>query len=242
MAHAAARERAPTPAVEVAPGTIVVYSDIGCPWAHIAVWRLHDARRRLHLADAVHFDHRVFPLELFNSQPTPRDELEAEQDTCAAIAPRAGWQHWSGPDWTYPVTMLPPMEAVQAAKEQSLAASEELDIGLRRAFWAESRCVSLRHVILEVASGCENVDLAQLADAIDSGRVRHRIFEQWEIAKTDAVSGSPHLFLADGWNAQGPGLELNWSERSDGQWVPTLVRDDTAAIYGDLVRRAAATG
>jgi len=35
--------------VEVAPGTIVVFSDIGCPWAHVAVWRLHDARRRLGL-------------------------------------------------------------------------------------------------------------------------------------------------------------------------------------------------
>jgi predicted DsbA family dithiol-disulfide isomerase len=229
---------APSPAVEVAAGTIVVYSDIGCPWAHIAVWRLHDARRRLGLTDTVHFDHHVFPLELFNSQPTPRDELEAEVDTCTQIAPRAGWQRWSAPDWAYPVTMLPPMEAVQAAKEQSLAASEDLDIGLRRAFWAESRCISLRHVILEVASECETVDLAHLADALDSGRARHRLFEQWEIAKTDAVNGSPHLFLADGWSAENPGLELDWRQREDGQWAPSLVRDD-ADLYLELIRRAA---
>jgi len=241
MAQLAAQGPAETPAVAVEPGTIAVYSDIGCPWAHIAVWRLHEARRRLRLTDTVHFDHRVFPLELFNSQPTPRDELEAEQGVCATIAPRAGWQPWSAPDWTYPVTMLPPMEAVQAAKEQSLAASEELDIGLRRAFWAESRCISLRHVILEVASECDSVDLAQLADAIDSGRARHRLFEQWEISKTDAVSGSPHLFLADGWNAQNPGLDLDWSERQDGQWVPTLVRDATPAAYEQIVRKAAAS-
>jgi predicted DsbA family dithiol-disulfide isomerase len=233
-----AQASASPPAVDVAPGTIVIYSDIGCPWAHIAVWRLNDARRRMRLTDAVRFDHRVFPLELFNSQPTPRDELEAELDACMDIEPRAGWQRWSAPDWAYPVTMLPPMEAVQAAKEQSLEAQEELDIGLRRAFWAESRCVSLRHVILEVARDCEHVDLVQLADAMDSGRARHAIFEQWEIAKTDAVQGSPHLFLADGWNAENPGLQMNWSQRDDGQWAPSLVSDDRD-VYLGLVRRAA---
>ncbi len=225
-----------TPPVEVDPGTVVVFSDMGCPWAHVAVWRLHEARRRLRLGDAVRFDHRVFPLELFNSQPTQRPGA-AELGFCMRLAPHAGWQPWSAPESAWPVTMLPPMEAVQAAKEQSLGASEELDIGLRRAFWGESRCISLRHVILEVASQCGSVDLATLADAIDSGRARRRLIEQWEVAKTDAVSGSPHLFAADGFAAQNPGLELDWREE-DGDWIPTLVRDD-AAIYEQIVRRAA---
>jgi predicted DsbA family dithiol-disulfide isomerase len=136
--------------------------------------------------------------------------------------------------------MLPPLEAVLAAKEQSLEASEELDIGLRRAFWAESRCVSLRHVILEVASECEHVDLAQLAEALDRGRARHRLFEQWEIAKTDRVQGSPHLFLADGWNAENPGLELDWRQGEDGQWSPTVISDDPH-VYEELIRRTAGT-
>ena len=117
----------PAPALAAEPGTVQVWSDIGCPWAHAAVWRLWDARRRLGLEDRVRFDHRVFPLELFNSEPTPRNELEPEIPICSSLAPRAGWQAWSGPDWAYPVTMLPPMEAVQAAKEQGLAASEALD-------------------------------------------------------------------------------------------------------------------
>jgi predicted DsbA family dithiol-disulfide isomerase len=227
---------APTPRVEVDPGTVVVYSDMGCPWAHVAVWRLREAQRRLRLGGSVHLDHRVFPLELFNSQPTPRPGA-GELGFCMQLAPRAGWQAWSSPDLAWPVTMLPPMEAVQAAKEQSLAASEELDIGLRRAFWGESRCISLRHVILEVASRCEAVDLETLADAIDSGRARHRLFEQWNVAKTDAVRGSPHLFTADGFAAQNPGLELDWREEA-GEWIPALVRDD-AAIYEQIVRRAA---
>jgi len=226
---------------DVAPGTIVVYSDIGCPWAHVAVWRLHDARRRLALDAAVSFDHRVFPLELFNSQPTPKDELSVELDACASLAPRAGWQAWSAPEWTWPATMLPAMEAVQAAKEQGLSASEQLDRGLRRAFWGESRCVSLRHVILEVAAACDGVELEALAAAIDSGRARHAVFEQYELAKTDAVDGSPHLFLADGTNLQNPGIEATWEEGGDGFWRPTIVHDDPT-IYDDLLRRAAHRG
>jgi predicted DsbA family dithiol-disulfide isomerase len=227
------------PIVEVAPGTIVIFSDIGCPWAHVAVWRLHDARRRLGLEGRVAFDHRVFPLELFNSQPTPRDELEVEWDACAGLAPRAGWQAWSAPAWTWPSTMLPPMEAVQAAKEQGFVASEQLDRGLRRAFWGESRCVSLRHVILEVAAECDGLDLETLADALDSGRARHLLFEQYAVARTDAVSGSPHLFLADGTNVQNPGIEATWEQGSDGYWRPTVVADDPAA-YERLVTAAAA--
>jgi predicted DsbA family dithiol-disulfide isomerase len=223
----------------VAPGTVQVWSDIGCPWAHVAVWRLWDARRRLGLTDRVRFDHRVFPLELFNSEPTPRNELEPEIPVCASLAPRAGWRAWAGPDWAYPVTMLPAMEAVQAAKDQGLAVSEALDRGLRRAFWGESRCVSLRHVILEVASETDGLDLAALADALDAGRARRAIFDQWETAKTDAVQGSPHLFAPDGTNAQNPGLEMDWTQGDGGIWLPTILRDDTSA-YEDLVRRAAA--
>jgi predicted DsbA family dithiol-disulfide isomerase len=226
--------------VEVAPGTIVVFSDIGCPWAHLAVWRLHDARRRLGLEGSVAFDHRVFPLELFNSQATPRDELAVEWEACAALTPRAGWHAWSGPDWAWPATMLPPMEAVQAAKEQGLAASEQLDRGLRRAFWGESRCVSLRHVILEVAAECDGLDLEALADAFDSGRARHLLFEQYEVAQSVAVDGSPHLFLADGTSVQNPGIEATWEQGTDGFWRPTIVRDDPS-VYDDLLRRAAAS-
>lgn len=224
--------------MQVAPNTVVVWSDLGCPWAHIAVWRLHHARSRLGLEEVVRFDHRVFPLELFNSQPTPRPSLEAEFDYCAELAPRAGWQRWTGPDWSWPTTMLPAMEAVQAAKEQGLRASEELDRGLRRAFWAESRCVSLRHVILEVAAECESVDLEQLADAIDSGRARSRIADDWETAKGDEVRGSPHLFAPDGWNAQNPGLRMTWRQEEDGSWVPTIHRD-RVEVYDEILRRAA---
>jgi predicted DsbA family dithiol-disulfide isomerase len=218
------------------PGTIQVWSDLSCPWSHAVVWRLWDARRRIGVEDRVRFDHHAFPLELFNSEPTPRPVRDAERPIVAELAPRAGWQAWSGPDHAWPVTMLPPTEAVLAAKEQSLEASEELDRGLRRAFWGESRCISLRHVILEVALETEAVDVTALAEAIDDGRARRALMEDWAIARGDEVRGSAHLFAPDGTNAQNPGLEIAWSDEAGGR--PGVVRDDLSEL-DDLVRRGA---
>jgi len=225
--------------MQVSPNTLAVWSDLSCPWSHAVVWRLHDARRRLSLEQRVAFDHHAFPLELFNSEPTPRPRREAEWEVAATLAPRAGWQRWSAPDHAWPVTMLPPMEAVQAAKRQSLGAAAELDRALRRAFWAESRCISLRHVILEVAAECEGVDLGALADAIDDGRARAALFDDWAVARGDEVRGSAHLFAPDGTNAQNPGITIGW--RTEGEpagGVPVIEADRPSAI-DDLVRRAA---
>lgn len=219
--------------MDVPPNTIAVWSDIGCPWSHAVVWRLHDARHRLGLTGRLALDHHVFPLELFNSEPTPRPLREAEWEVAATLAPRAGWQAWSAPDHAWPVTMLPPMEAVQAAKLQSLAASEELDRGLRRAFWGESRCISLRHVILEVANESDAVDVAGLAAALDDGLARRALMDDWAVARGDEVRGSAHLFAPDGTNAQNPGITIAWSGDH-----PVIERDDAGAI-DDFVRRAA---
>src|SRR5437588_6355376 len=132
--------------VNVAPGTIAVFADIACPWAHLAVHRLHTTRHRLGLEVRVQFDLRAYPLEVSNARPTPKRILDAEIPVVGALDPWAGWQVWQRDDFTYPVSSLLALEAVQAAKEQGLPVSEGLDLALRRALFAESRCISLRHV------------------------------------------------------------------------------------------------
>lgn len=223
--------------MNVAPGTVQVWSDLGCPWSHAVVWRLWDARRRLGLEDRVRFDHHAFPLELFNSEPTPKPRTDAEWPVAREIAPRAGWQAWDAPEHAWPVTMLPPIEAVAAAKAQSLRASEDLDRALRRAFWAESRCISLRHVILEVAGECESVDVGALAEALDAGRARRAILDDWAVARGDEVRGSAHLFAPDGTHDQNPGITIGWTD-DGGAGRYTVEADDPSAI-DELVRRAA---
>src|SRR5688572_24299425 len=102
--------------VSVSDSTIVVFADIGCPWAHLCIHRLHSTRASMGLEGQIRFDLRSFPLEIFNQQPTPKKVLDAEISVAGALDPDAGWQMWQAPEHEYPVTTLPALEAVQAAK------------------------------------------------------------------------------------------------------------------------------
>ena len=223
--------------IEAPPGTIVVYADITCPWAHLAVYRLHAARTKLGLDGEVLFDIRSFPLELFNEQPTPKNILDAEISVVGGLDPEAGWQMWQRPESEYPVTSMPALESVQAAKEQSLVGSEALDRRLRVGFFGESRVISLRHEILDMASECPSLDVGALAEALDSGRARNDVMEQAERAKEDDVQGSPHVFLPDGTSVHNPGVEFEW-EGEHGKGFPKVISDHPE-VYLELVQQAA---
>lgn len=219
------------------PGTIAIYSDTWCAFGHLAVHRLHAARSRLGLEDTVRFDHRAFPMELLNGNPGSRPGSDSEVPTVGACEPDAGWQLWQAPDWLYPSTSLPALEAVQAAKEQSLRASEQLDRGLRAAFWTQSRCISNRAVILAVAAALPDVDAQLLEDALELGTARATLARHTRESRSDAVVCSPHIFLPDGSDHANPGVDVAWQ----GDWgvgYPLITRDDPT-VYDDLVRLAA---
>jgi predicted DsbA family dithiol-disulfide isomerase len=224
--------------VDVAAGTLLIYSDIACPWATLALAGLWEARERLGLADRVRFDHRAFPLELFNSRPHPRAGLDAEIPVIGALAPDFTWSVWRRRPEEYPVTTLLPLEAVQAAKEQSVAASEQLDLALRRAFFSDSRCISLRSEIEQAAKACADLDLTALMDALDEGRARRAVIDQWRAADTDdRIKGSPHVFLPDGSDSHNPGVAMHM-QGEHGRGFPVIDSFD-GSVYGDLIKRAA---
>ncbi|HZB97085.1 MAG TPA: DsbA family protein [Candidatus Sulfotelmatobacter sp.] len=220
------------------PSTIVIYADIACPWSHVAVHRLHKIRGELGLQEAIRFDHRVFPLELINRRPTPRRILDAEIPVAGALDPSAGWQLWQGPEAWWPVTTLLALEAVQAAKEQGLRASEELDRALRLAFFRDSRCISMMHVVIDVARQCSGVDTDALRRSLEEGRARRLLFEQFHAIEKVGVRGSPHLFFHDGSDAFNPGVQMHW-EGEHGRGFPVVEKDDPS-VYEQLLQRAAA--
>jgi len=219
-------------------GVIVVFSDIWCSFAHATIHRLHEARRKLGLEGRVAFDHRAFPLELLNKAPSPRTGTDSEVGRMGSVEPRAGWQLWQDKDWLFPSSTLLALEAVQAAKAQGLHASEQLDLALRKAFWAESKCISNYHVILDAAASTGAVDVAALAEALDDGRARRALSDQAAISATDAVNCSPHLFLPDGTDHANPGIEVGW-EGDYGVGWPVIGADDPSVVE-DLLKRSAA--
>jgi predicted DsbA family dithiol-disulfide isomerase len=219
------------PAVE--PGTIVIFSDLSCAFAHLCVHRLHEARLRMG-AD-VRFVHRPFVLEEINEFPIPKHFLDSEVPQIAPLDITAGWRVWTEPPETWPVSTLLAMEAVQAAAEQSPAAHEQLDRALRRAFFDEHRCITMRHVVLEVAETCSAVDVDHLAGALDAGSCRASLMETFRAAR-EFVQGSPQLFFADGASVHNPGVDVTW-HGDQGTGYPAVSWSDPT-IHESLIRRA----
>ena len=221
--------------IDVPPKSMVLFSDIACPWAHAAVHRWHETRSRLGLDGEISLHHSFFPVELFNERPTPKRTLDAEIPVAGALAPDAGWQSWQRQTYEYPVTTLPALEAVACAADQDVEAAARLDRALRAAFFGKSLCISMRHVVLEVAAGCEGLDTAVLAEALDSGRHRTTVMRDKELAESSAVKGSPHFFAPDGSDWHNPGVEMHW-EGPGGNGFPVVDKDDPSA-YEEMFDR-----
>jgi predicted DsbA family dithiol-disulfide isomerase len=215
------------------PGVITVYGDLLCPFASLAIAGLRAARDRL--GRDVRLDIRAFPLELINKAPHSYGRLEAEKAMLVGIAPGLGWRRWHAAPSKWPVTSLLPLEAVQTAKRASiggLAASEELDSALRRAFFVDSRCIALLPVVLEVAEECAQVDSYQLWVALKEGAGRAEVFAQLGEQERGAVRASPHVFTAEGRDWLNPGLEMD----HPGDY-PVFKRYD-AGVYEEIVSAA----
>jgi predicted DsbA family dithiol-disulfide isomerase len=194
------------------PRVVTVWSDIGCPWATLTLHKLRTRARQRN--QIVMIDHRAFPLELFNRMPTPKFIVDAEMVTIAGCCPDVGWCIWPGPECTYPITTLLPMEAVQAAKDPSiggLVASDELDSALRTAFYCGGQCISIYSVIMDLARKCPHVDVEKLGAALAQGVGRSAVFRQWEVAKRPEIQGSPQLFTAAGFVMHNPGVTYHWT-------------------------------
>jgi predicted DsbA family dithiol-disulfide isomerase len=218
----------PTP-VRVAAGTIAVFSDLTCPFAHIAIHRLFVARERLDAAHDVRIDHHAFPIELLNRAPGTRHGSDSEVPVLGPLEPDAGWQIWQGPDYHYPSTILLAFEAVQAVKAQSLEVSERFDRAVRRAFWAESRPIHLHDELLSIAATVDGVEVAALDDALRTGTYRSAVFDDLDTVRSGAVRMSPHLFLPDGTDITNPGIEVHWQ----GEWAkgfPVVDGDDPSIV------------
>ena len=209
--------------VDVQPGTIVLFSDIACPWATVAVERFHEARERS--GAPVTLVHRAFPLELVNDRPTPKPILDAEIPVTAKLV-NGVFRSWSGQLHEWPVTTLLALEAVRAAGDRA----EALDRALRRAFFHDSRCISMRSVVLDVA---ESVG-ADVEAALDDGRYRRAVMDDLALARSRSVKGSPHAFLPDGTDVHNPGIVLHWTAGR-----PVIDTDDPK-VWDDLLSRGGA--
>ncbi|GEM_PF-859497 len=215
-------------------GALVLFSDVACPWATVAVLRLRAARESLGLTTSLPIIHLAHPLELWFERPLARRVIDAEIPVCAAATPGFGWSLWQGRLDEYPVSSVLALEAVQAARRQSERAAEELDLALRTALFVRSRCISLRHEVLDVTRWCPSLDAARLAADLDAGVARSAVTRQGLAARDGAAPCTGYVVLPDGTGVCNPGVTTAWLGPSLPRGVPVLEHDDPD-IYLDVV-------
>jgi predicted DsbA family dithiol-disulfide isomerase len=176
--------------------TIALYSDVYCPYAYLTIFRLRklrdDYRGRVTIA------YKSLALEYVNKQPTPKPVLDNEMPVLMLEEPEIPYQPWHAPDSEWPVTMWPAFEAIKCAERQGAEQAAELDWAIRVAFFAESRCISMRHVLFDLAEQTR-LDMRQFADDFDNGVAKRQVLQEaqegWEQLK---VNGSPTFVLPSG--------------------------------------------
>jgi hypothetical protein len=213
------------------PGALVFRSDVICPWATVALIRLRRARAELGL-DHIPIIPLAHALELRLKAPIPRRIVDAEIVLCAAAEPGFGWSPWFGPLDEFPVSTLLALEAVQAARIQSEAAAERLDLELRQAFFVRSRCITMLNEVLSAARSCE-LDISALEQALEAGLTRSAVLRQSQEGNCSGV-----VVLPDGSEHCNPGVRTRWIGTKLPQVAPQVVSDDPATVR-ELVAHAA---
>lgn len=186
------------------PVTVALYSDVHCPYAYLVTYRLRQLRDSYR--GKLIISYKSLALEYVNRRPTPKPILDNETPILMLEEPEIPYQPWSAPLSEWPVTMWPAFEAIKCAERQGPEAAAELDWAIRTAFFAESKCISMRHVLFELAEKC-GLDMARFADDFDSGVTKRQVLEEaqtgWERLK---VAGSPTLVLPSGEQVNSLGL------------------------------------
>lgn len=223
---------------EILP-TIEVFSDIHCPWGYLATFRLRQLEQEWQ--GRVRLAWRCLPLEVVNSRGTPKRIIDQELPYLLQVEPDIPARPWRRAEWEYPVTLLPAFEALKCAEAQGDQAAYTMNWALRRAFFAESRCISLRHVLIDIARE-SGLDVARFTDDFDSGRYKHLVMEEsergWNILK---VNGSPTLVLPSGEQRPNPGTpELLWDadEQVVGFKAGDYPESDPLDIYRAILESA----
>lgn len=235
-AHFGNRERVSADApIRTGDFAIVVYSDIACPWAHIAVHRLLRTLAQHGLDHEIGIDHRAFSLELVNGTAISSEMLVAEIPACRELEPTAPWPTGPGP-WEFATSTLVALEAVQAAKTQGIGASVRLDTALRRAMFEGLARFDNEAGVVEIATMVEGLDGEELQSALGSGRHRAEVERQTSESRPD-VAGSPTLILPDGSMHHNPGISMHWDDHPGGRLV---IDGDDPDVHLELVERCLA--
>ena len=195
---------------------IEVYADIVCPFTHVALRRLTEAREGRHASVPIRV--HAWPLEWVNGHPLDRALVGREIDALRASVASELFTGFDTGVW--PRTSLPAFGLAASAYAHEDATGEVISLALRDAVFEQGLDIADIDVLRHIGApyGVTPLDAAAARAAV------HRDFER---GRDRLVRGSPHFFVGDrGWFC--PSLDIS---HNDGNFDIAVAEDRLREFY-----------
>jgi predicted DsbA family dithiol-disulfide isomerase len=182
--------------------TLVLYEDPLSPWCLIAEERIRAAAAEV--PGPFQIEYAPFPL-----RPDPRAFTKGERKAFARVARRAAREPeakgltadlWLSAD--PPLTSVPALTALAAARLQGPAREKALRKALQDAAFQQGVNVTRRDVLLELAER-SGLDVTKFVGALKSCHIERGIRAAFEDALDKGIDGAPALVIGDEWLVAG---------------------------------------
>ena len=193
---------APSMNAPVKPLQVVVYQDVLCGWCYLLERRLAPLKEEF--KNQVVWRIRPYPLRPVERALSAKDldewqhELERarKEPEGTALTPDL----WSGPD--LPLSSLPPLIALEAARLQGPNLRERLAAAMQRAALESGINVTRSDIIFELAAR-EGLEMNRFAAVFQSPETKRLILQEHELAEERGVKGVPTLVVNGKWMISG---------------------------------------
>jgi predicted DsbA family dithiol-disulfide isomerase len=200
---------------------IEVYADIVCPFTHVGLRRLSEARHERGIARPLRV--RAWPLEWVNGTQLGADLVARE---VAALREQVAPELFAGFDATmFPLTSIPALGLAATAYAVDDTTGAAMSMALRDALFEQGQNIADPDVLCDIG---RRFDL-ELPDRETSERA---VRSDWERGKARGVQGSPHFFVGNtGWFC--PSLDISHTgDRFDIRTADATAREFYAAAFG----------
>jgi len=164
---------------------IEVYADIWCPFTHVGLRAVQEARR-VAGRDDVRVVVHAWPLELVNGGPMEATKVHHHADDLRAQVSPDLFARIADP---FPTSMLPALAVASSAYRVGLEAGERMSLALRDALFERGLDISDEAVLQRLAAD-HGVSMPDDTD-------RAAVLADWEAGKARGVVGSPHFFCGE---------------------------------------------